>query len=84
MSKKKKLKTLEIAFIESKFNFEEIPRILPYTFPQGVNFNSNDPLKPHQFYVFILVDIDSVEITHNIDKNNSQRIAFSKCQILRS
>ena len=29
------------------------------------------------------MDTDSVEITHNTDKNNPQRIAFSKCQILR-
>ena len=79
----KKPKTLEIAFIEPKFNHEEIPKILPYIFPQGVNFNSNDPLKTRQFYEFILVDTNSVEITHNTDKNNPQRIAFSKCQILR-
>ena len=32
----KKPKTLEIAFIEPKFNHEEIPKILPYIFPQGV------------------------------------------------
>ena len=29
----KKPKTLEIAFIELEFNFEEIPRIFPYIFP---------------------------------------------------
>ena len=29
----KKPKTLEIAFIEPKFNYEEIPKILPYIFP---------------------------------------------------
>ena len=68
----KKPKTLEIAFIEPEFSFEEIPKILPYIFPQGVNFNSNDPLKTRQFYEFILVDTDLVEITHNIDKNNPQ------------
>ena len=68
MSKKSKI--LEIAFIEPEFNYEEIPKILPYIFPQGVNFNSNDPLKTYQFYEFILVDADSVEIIHNTDKNN--------------
>ena len=31
----------------------------------------------------ILVDTDSIEITHNTDKNNPQMIAFSKCQILK-
>ena len=66
----KKLKTLEIAFSEPEFNYEEIHRILPYVFIQGVNFNSNDPLKICQFYEFILVDADSVEIIHNTDKNN--------------
>ena len=66
----KKLKTLEIAFSEPEFNYEEIHRILPYVFLQGVNFNSNDHLKTCQFYEFILVDADSVEIIHNIDKNN--------------
>ena len=76
-------KTLEIAFIESECNYEEIHKILLYIFPQGVTFNSNDPLKTRQFYEFILVDTDSVEITHNTDKNNPQRIAFSKYQILR-
>ena len=40
-------------------------------------------MKTHQFYEFILVDTGSVEITHNVDKNNPQRIAFSKCQILK-
>ena len=30
----KKPKTLEIAFIELEFNYEEIPKILPYIFPQ--------------------------------------------------
>ena len=29
----KKLKTLEIAFIEPEFDFEEVPKILPYIFP---------------------------------------------------
>ena len=66
----KKPKTLEIAFIELEFNYEKIPKILPYIFPQGVTFNSNDPLKTRQFYEFILVDTDLVEITHNTDKNN--------------
>ena len=66
----KKPKTLEIAFIEPEFNYEEIPKILPYIFPQGVNFNSNDPLKTRQFYEFIPVDTDLVEITHNTNKNN--------------
>ena len=79
----RKPKTLEISFIESELNFEEIPKILPYIFFQGVNFNLNGPLKTCQFYEFILVDTDSVEITHNIDRNNHQRIALSKCQILR-
>ena len=51
----KKPKTLEIAFIELEYNYKEIPKILPYIFPQGVTFNSNDPLKTHQFYEFILV-----------------------------
>ena len=46
----KKPKTLEIAFIEPEFNYEEIPKIFPYIFPQRVNFNSNDHLKTRQFY----------------------------------
>ena len=29
------------------------------------------------------MDTDSIEITHNTDKNNPQRIAFSKCQIIK-
>ena len=78
----KKPKTLEIAFLEPEYSYEEIPKILPYIFPQGVTFNSNDPLKTRQFYEFILLDMDSVEIIHNFDKNNPHRIAFSKCQIL--
>ena len=40
-------------------------------------------MKTCQFYEFILVDTDLVEITHNTNKNNPQRIASSKCQILR-
>ena len=79
----RKPKTIEIAFIEPEFNFEEVHKILPYIFPEGVNFNSNNPLKTRQFYEFILVDIDSVKITYNIDKNNPRRIAFFECQILR-
>ena len=57
--------------------------MLPYNFPQGVNFNSNDHLKTCQFYEFILVDTNSIKITHNINRNNPRRITFSKCQILR-
>ena len=49
----RKPKTLEIAFIELEFNFEEVPKILRYIFPQGVNFNPNDHLKTCQFYEFI-------------------------------
>ena len=75
--KPEKLLSLSLSSILKKFQKSFL------IFPQRVNFNSNDLLKTHQFYEFILVDTDSVKITHNIDRNNPQRIEFSKFQILR-
>lgn len=50
-------------------------------FPPDFYFIPDDLLKTRTFYEFILVDTDSIEITHNPDRNDSNRIAFSKCEI---
>ena len=45
-------------------------------------FFQNDLVKTRKFYEFILVDIDSVEITH-IQNKDSTDIFYSKCKIFK-
>ena len=45
-------------------------------------FFQNDLVKTRKFYEFILVDIDSMEITH-IQNKDSTDICYSKCKIFK-
>ena len=50
-------------------------------FPPGWNFQPEHSHKTQTFYEFILVDTNSVLLTHNKCKWDSSRTAFSKCVI---
>ena len=52
-------------------------------FQQDKFFVSNDISKTCRFYEFILVDTESVQISH-IKKPEGTDIAYSKCKILKS
>ena len=45
-------------------------------------FISNEILKAHKFYEFILVDTESVQISH-VKNPEGNDIAYSKCKILK-
>ena len=45
------------------------------------HFATDHSLKTQQFYELILVDTQSVNITHTYDKHNTNHILFSKCII---
>ena len=46
-------------------------------FSKGKYFIQNDPLKTRRFYEFILVDTDSIEVSH-IQNQNTTNICYSK------
>ena len=45
------------------------------------HYATDHPLKTQQFYELILVDTQSVDISHTFDRQNSSHILFSKCII---
>ena len=53
-----------------------------FNFQKEKYFKSNDVLKTRRFYEFILVDTESVQISH-IKNTESTNIAYSKCKILK-
>ncbi|KAI5669233.1 hypothetical protein M9H77_19086 [Catharanthus roseus] len=61
--------------------FKTLQNFLHRIFPQGCQWLPDDPTKTQTYYELILVDSNSVEITHTPDKNNPQKIAYSKCTI---
>lgn len=67
--------TLEKYWIASNIN--TIPLKI---FPLDFHYIPTDPTKTRTFYEFILVDTDSVEISHTKDKENN--IQFSKMKVL--
>ena len=71
------LKILENDHISpsGEFDFQKI-------FQNNKMFLSNDLSKTRKFYEFILVDIDSVQISH-IQNQEGTNIAYSKCKILK-
>jgi hypothetical protein len=50
-------------------------------FPPGWYFQPEHPYKSQTFYEFILVDTNSILLTHSKCKYDSSRTAFSKCLI---
>ncbi|KAI5671866.1 hypothetical protein M9H77_12230 [Catharanthus roseus] len=61
--------------------FKTLQTLLQRILPQGCQWLPDDPLKTQTFYELILVDSNSVEISHTPDRNNPQKIAYSKCII---
>ena len=70
--------------IEQQIEHIQNPRqVVSHMFPQGWNFQPEHPHKSQTFYEFILVDTNSILLTHckcTFDTTGS-RIAFSKCLI---
>ena len=50
-------------------------------FPPGWYFQPEHPYKSQTFYEFILVDTNSILLTHSKCKYDSSRTVFSKCLI---
>ncbi|KAI5657202.1 hypothetical protein M9H77_25995 [Catharanthus roseus] len=61
--------------------FKVLQNFLQRLFPQECQWLHDDPTKTQTYYELILVDSNSVEISHTPDKNNPQKIAYSKCTI---
>ena len=51
--------------------------------PSGCQWIPDDPLKTQRYYELVLVDSGSIELYHSMDKNNPDRISYSKCIIKR-
>ncbi|TYK23161.1 Retrotransposable element Tf2 [Cucumis melo var. makuwa] len=75
--------TLEDVVIEPEFDRPFVPEICSQVYPHGFNFFSKDIKKTRQFYEFILVDTVSIEITHIPDRNNPEKIVYSKLKNFR-
>ncbi|GKB47391.1 hypothetical protein Tco_0898144 [Tanacetum coccineum] len=56
--------------------------LLEYLFPQGTNFYTND-YQIREYYEAILIDSKSVQIRHNYNKDDPEKIDFSKVKILK-
>jgi hypothetical protein len=68
--------------IEQQIAHIQNPRqVVSQMFPPGWYFQPEHPHKTQTFYEFILVDTNSVLLTHNKCKWDSSRTAFSKCVI---
>ena len=75
--------TLEDVVIKPEFDGPFVLEICSQVYPHRFNFFLEDIKKTRQFYEFILVDIVSVEITHIPDRNNLQKIIYSKLKNFR-
>ncbi|GKB96644.1 hypothetical protein Tco_0982781 [Tanacetum coccineum] len=56
--------------------------LLDYLFPKEANFYKND-FQTRQYYEAILLDSHSVQIRHNYNKNEPEKIDFSKVKIIK-
>lgn len=79
----KKNNSIPVAFLEHEFVAEDIPTITKKLFPQDFYFFPENLKKTRQFYEFILVDTNSIEITHSPTKNDPSKIGYSKLKILK-
>ncbi|KAA0062815.1 polyprotein [Cucumis melo var. makuwa] len=75
--------TLEDVDIEPEFNGPSVLEIGSHVYPHGFNFFLKDIKKTRQFYEFILVDTVSAETTHIPDRNNLEKIVYSKLKNFR-
>ena len=80
ISKESKLliQVLEVDHKSASGSFE-----LKKLFQKDKFFISNDISKTHRFYEFILVDMESIQVSH-IKNPEDTDIAYSKCKILKS
>ncbi|KAK2353556.1 hypothetical protein QL285_091163 [Trifolium repens] len=70
--------------LEPEYNSEgSLLQITSKFFPQGFHYLPSNPEKTRLFYEFILVDTESIDITHTYDKNDKTKIIFSKFKILK-
>jgi hypothetical protein len=68
--------------IEPEYNSEgSILQITSKFFPTGFHYLPSSLEKTRLFYEFILVDTESIDITHTYDKNDKYKIIFSKFKI---
>lgn len=68
-------------------DFKTLKDILSRYLPEGCQWYSDDIKKNQRFYEYILVDSQSIELVHNHDPKNPNRVSFSKCiikKVLRS
>ena len=69
--------------------FNEVPDYKTLTsfvnkiLPLGCQWIPDDPLKNQRYYELVLVDSGSIELYHTMDKNNPDKISYSKCIIKR-
>jgi hypothetical protein len=58
-------------------------QVVSKVLPSGFFFLPTDSnkFKNRRFYEFILIDTESITLTHNYDKNNQEKIIFSKFKI---
>ena len=62
-------------------HFQNPRQVISQMFPPGWYFQPEHPHKSQTFYEFILVDTNSILLTHSKCRYDSSRTAFSKCLI---
>lgn len=58
-------------------------QVISRIFPPGFFFLSKELTKIRKFYEFILVDTDSIYLTHQYDDIDKTKIKFSKFKIIK-
>ncbi|GKD64800.1 enzymatic polyprotein, partial [Tanacetum coccineum] len=66
---------------EQKLN-QSFSVLLDHLFPKEANFYNND-FQTRQYYEAILLDSQSVQIRHNYNKSEPEKIEFSKVKIMK-
>ena len=72
---------MPITIIEKEWKNSSPRDLVQQLFPPSFQYLPHDSKKTRTFYEFILVDTDSIEVTHNTDKDNN--IIFSRVKILK-
>ena len=75
--------TIETLTLEDHEKGQSLSEILSNHFPPGFHWATRCMRKDRVFYEFVLVDTDSILITHKADLKQPKRIAFSKLRILK-
>lgn len=58
-------------------------QVISRIFPPGFFILPKDLLKTREYYEFILVDTDSISLTHQYDENDKSKTKFSKFKIIK-